>query len=189
MCQTCAPMFRWTDNLETDQIRFRRVRFQTPSSVRNFGPHRVPGRELGEFLSAYYLCAKVNSESPSFSQNSPTFPQNSVSSLFRNSTLETVFRAFPRQLGGRFGYILFFFLSGNRAMEDESRSGGGRFALESIKGDTGGEGGSVRGEGRCLRRWGELNILWGSEILTKTTGARAITRARETGAQDGGNRS
>ena len=29
-----------------------------------FGPHRVPGRELSEFLLAYYLCAKANS--PSF---------------------------------------------------------------------------------------------------------------------------
>ena len=34
-----------------------------------FFPHRVPARELVEFLSAYYLCAKVSS--PSFSQNSP----------------------------------------------------------------------------------------------------------------------
>ena len=49
-------------------------------------PHRVLGRELSEFLSAYYLCAKANS--PSFSQNSPSLPQNSVTSLFRNSTLE-----------------------------------------------------------------------------------------------------
>ena len=39
-------------------------------------PHRVPGRELSEFLSAYYLCDKANS--PSFSQNSPSLPQNSV---------------------------------------------------------------------------------------------------------------
>ena len=30
-----------------------------------FGPHRVPGRELSELLSAYYLCVKANS--PSFS--------------------------------------------------------------------------------------------------------------------------
>ena len=59
-----------------------------------FWPHRVPGSELSEFLSAYYLCARANS--PSFSQNSPSLPQNSVSSLFRNSTLETVFRPFPR---------------------------------------------------------------------------------------------
>ena len=58
-----------------------------------FWAHRVPGSELSEFLSAYYLCAKANS--PSFSQNSPSLPQNSVSSLFRNSTLETVFRPFP----------------------------------------------------------------------------------------------
>ena len=58
-----------------------------------FGAHRAPGRELSEFLSAYYLCAKANS--PSFPQNSPSLPQNSVSSLLRNSTLETVFRRFP----------------------------------------------------------------------------------------------
>ena len=37
-----------------------------------FGPHRVPGRELSEFLSAYYLCAETNS--PSFAQNSPSLP-------------------------------------------------------------------------------------------------------------------
>ena len=60
-----------------------------------FGPHRVRGGELSELLSAYYLCAKVNS--PSLSQNSASLPQNSVSSLFRNSTLETVFRPFPRK--------------------------------------------------------------------------------------------
>ena len=41
-----------------------------------FCPHPVPGRELSEFLSAYYLCDKANS--PSFSQNSPSLPQNSV---------------------------------------------------------------------------------------------------------------
>ena len=29
-----------------------------------FGPHRVPGRGLSEFLPAHYLCAKANS--PSF---------------------------------------------------------------------------------------------------------------------------
>ena len=58
-----------------------------------FRSHRVAGRELSEFLSAYYLCEKANS--PSLSQNSPSLPQNSVSSVFRNSTLETVFRPFP----------------------------------------------------------------------------------------------
>ena len=44
-----------------------------------FGPHRVPGRELSEHLSANCLCAKANS--PRFSQNSPSLPQNPVSSL------------------------------------------------------------------------------------------------------------
>ena len=40
-----------------------------------FGPHRVPGRELStEFLSAYYLCAKADSPSFFFSQNSPSLP-------------------------------------------------------------------------------------------------------------------
>ena len=53
----------------------------------------VPGSELSEFLSAYYLCANANS--PSFWQNSPSLPQNSVSSLLRNSTLETVFGPIP----------------------------------------------------------------------------------------------
>ena len=51
-----------------------------------FCPHQAPRRELSEFLSAFYLCAQANS---------PSLPQNSVSSLFRNSTLETVFRPFP----------------------------------------------------------------------------------------------
>ena len=60
-----------------------------------FGAHWVPGSELSEFLSAYYLCAKANS--PSFSQNSPSLPQNSVSSVLRNSILETVFRPFPKK--------------------------------------------------------------------------------------------
>ena len=59
------------------------------------GPHCVPEREieLSEFLSAYYLCAKA--KSPSMSQNSPSLLENSVSSLFQNSTLETVFRSLP----------------------------------------------------------------------------------------------
>ena len=47
-----------------------------------FGAHWVPGSELSEFLSVYYLC--VNANSPSLSQNSPSLPQNSVSSLLRN---------------------------------------------------------------------------------------------------------
>ena len=71
-----------------------RVRLQTPNSVRFVRPHRVPGRELSELLSAYYLCAKTNSSN--LTQNSPSLPQSLVSSLFQNSTLETVFHPFPR---------------------------------------------------------------------------------------------
>ena len=37
-----------------------------------FWAHRVPGSELSEFLSAFYLC--VNANSPSFLQNSPSLP-------------------------------------------------------------------------------------------------------------------
>ena len=57
------------------------------------GPHRVPGRELSELLSAYDLRTKSNS--PIFLRSSPSLPQNSVSSLFRKCTLETVFHPFP----------------------------------------------------------------------------------------------
>ena len=52
----------------------------------------VPGRELREFLSVFDLCAKANL--PSLGQNSPSLLQNSVSSLFRKSALETVFPRF-----------------------------------------------------------------------------------------------
>ena len=55
-----------------------------------FCPRRVPGRELSEFLSPYYLCDKANPAS--FSQNSPSLPQNSA----RLSELRTVFRPFPK---------------------------------------------------------------------------------------------
>ena len=50
-----------------------------------FGPRRVPGRELSEFLSAFCFCVR------------PSLRQNSVSSLLRNTTLETVFHPFPRR--------------------------------------------------------------------------------------------
>ena len=78
---------------ETGRIRFRESTVSSTELSESFGPHRVQGRELSEFLSAYYLCAKANS--PSSSQNSPSSSQNSVSSLLRNSTLEIVFRPFP----------------------------------------------------------------------------------------------
>ena len=78
---------------ETGRIRFRRVQFELSEF---FGPHRVPERELSEFLSPYNLCAKANSPSFFVSQSSPSLAQNSVSSLFRNSTLETAFCPFPR---------------------------------------------------------------------------------------------
>ena len=57
-----------------------------------FCPHRVPGRELSEFLSAYHLCDKANS--PSFFAELTEFAQklsefSSPKQYSRNSTLET----------------------------------------------------------------------------------------------------
>ena len=52
----------------------------SPELSELFCPHRALGRELSEFLSAYYLCAKANSPS-FFSDSSPSLPQDSVSSL------------------------------------------------------------------------------------------------------------
>ena len=52
----------------------------------------VLGRELSEPV---IRVPKRNSWSPSSSKNSPSLWQNSVSSLFQNSTLETVFCPFP----------------------------------------------------------------------------------------------
>ena len=50
-----------------------------------FGPRRVPGTELSEFLLAYHLCAK------------PTHRVfRRTRRVCRNSTLETVFRPFPK---------------------------------------------------------------------------------------------
>ena len=46
-------------------------------------------------LSLLFVCKRELS--PSFSQNSPSLPQNSANSLFWNSTLETVFRPFPKK--------------------------------------------------------------------------------------------
>ena len=74
----------------------------------SFWHHRVTGRRLSEFLSAaYYLCVKA--KSPSFSQNSPSLPHNSVSSLFqkqysRNSILPVSYFVCPeyRRKSGKF---------------------------------------------------------------------------------------
>ena len=88
-CRRFERLLRGGQSSEAGQLRFRRARFKTPNWV-FCGPYRVLGRELSEFLSAYYLCAHVKANSPSFSQNSPSLLQNSMSYLFRNSTLETV---------------------------------------------------------------------------------------------------
>ena len=60
--------------LETGRIRFRGVRFQTPSSVSFSGLTEFRG--ANSLSSFQHLCARANS--PSFAQNSPSLPQNSV---------------------------------------------------------------------------------------------------------------
>ena len=47
-----------------------------------FGPHRVPGRELSEFLSACNLCAKTNSPSFFFLSKTVLSKQYSARFLF-----------------------------------------------------------------------------------------------------------
>ena len=85
---------------EMGRIRFRRVRFQTSNSV----SFLVLTELLSEFLSAHHSCAKAGS--PSSSQSSPSSLQNSVISLFRSSTLETVLRPFSRyRLEGIFSFF------------------------------------------------------------------------------------
>ena len=75
------------------------MRFQTPSSVSFSGLTEFRGG-TSVFLSAYDLCAEANS--PSFfvelTEFAPKTQWGSVSSLLRNSTLETVFRPFPKDL-------------------------------------------------------------------------------------------
>ena len=77
------------------RTRFRALRFHPPSSAVSFIAltNFRAENSLSEFLSAYYLCAIAIS--PSFSPNSPSLSQNAVTSLFRNSTLETLFSPLP----------------------------------------------------------------------------------------------
>ena len=56
-----------------------------------FGPHRVPGRELSELLSAYYLCAKVNSLSFLFAKLTEFAPKLSEATPTCARTLVPVF--------------------------------------------------------------------------------------------------
>ena len=50
-----------------------------------FGPHRVPGRELSEFLSAYYLCASSQRELTEFAAELSEFAP--LKQYSRNSIL------------------------------------------------------------------------------------------------------
>ena len=76
---------------ETGRIRFRGVRLQTPNSVSFFGLTELRGAN------------SVSSSQPFICMPKQThrLPQNSVGSLFRTSTLETVFRPFHIILSGK----------------------------------------------------------------------------------------
>ena len=65
------------------------------------GPRGVLGRAQWAPLSQFFVCAKASS--PSFSQSSPSLPQNSLSP-FWNSPLETIFRPFPTQKSQRINW-------------------------------------------------------------------------------------
>ena len=80
---------------EMGRIRFRRVRFQTPNSVSLLALTEFRGENSVSSSQPIIVCKNELTEF--FSQSLPILPQNSVSSLLRNSTLETVFRPFPRK--------------------------------------------------------------------------------------------
>ena len=102
------------------QIRFRRVRRTVSNTELSeiFCPHRVSGRELSELLSASQpiTCVPERTHRVSFAELTAFFcSKNSVSSLFRNSTLDAVFHPFPSSdfpclqgwtLGSIFGWLL-----------------------------------------------------------------------------------
>ena len=99
---------------ETDWVRFRRSWFQTPSSV-NYLVLTEFWRENSVSSSQPIICVPKRTHWV-FLQNAPSLPQNSVSSLFQNSALETSFRTFPQTSGalpifqGLSWFVLFLFL-------------------------------------------------------------------------------
>ena len=90
-------MVKWHVGEEEDRPDQTNDRGEERGSVTEFlcTGSTASNTELSEFLSAYYICVQTRTHRVSLSQNSPSLPQNSVSSLLRNSTLETVFRPFP----------------------------------------------------------------------------------------------
>ena len=59
----------------------------------SFGPHRVPGRELSEFRSVYYLCAKANSPSfffPELTEFAPKLSEFSSPKQYSRSSIPPV---------------------------------------------------------------------------------------------------
>ena len=79
---------RGSDIQRRAEYGFGRVQFQAPISV-SFWPSLTSAKKTQRVpLSLVFVCKSKLSE---FSRNSMSFVQNSVSSLFRNSTLQTVF--------------------------------------------------------------------------------------------------
>ena len=79
---------------ETGRIWFRRVRFQTPSSLSFLAPTEFRG-ESSLSSSQPSICVPKRTHRV-FCRTHRVVPQNSVSSLFWNSALETVLRSFPK---------------------------------------------------------------------------------------------
>ena len=81
---------------ETGRTRFRGARFQTPNSVSFFGLTEFRGANSVSFSQSFICVPKANSQS--FRRTHRVCPKTqwgTVSSLLRNSTLETAFRPLP----------------------------------------------------------------------------------------------
>ena len=83
------PLLSW----ETGRIRFRGARFQSPSSVSCFGLTELQGvNSVSSFQPL--ICVPKGTHRDS-RRTLRVLLQNALSSLFRNSTLATVFHPFP----------------------------------------------------------------------------------------------
>ena len=95
---------------ETGRIRFRRVTVSNTELSEFFCPHRVPGRELREFVSAFCLCGQ-SELTEFFRRTHRVLPQNSLRlsefSPPKTALSKTVFRPFsyPNQWTIKFPLI------------------------------------------------------------------------------------
>ena len=102
-----------------------------PNTVSERTPNSVNFLALTEFRgessvssSALYVCV-CQCELTEFLKDSPSLPQNSVSSLFGNSTLEIVFLTFPNNTGFMDNLCGFVFVKGGQEGKRERENQNG----------------------------------------------------------------